>query len=338
MWTPSPLLVPVANGQEHYDQVFLAAKRQLLCRVPDAEVAHVGSTALAPALTRGIVDIDIGVEATRLPGLLDELADDEAWLALAPNLALHVRDQKVPSRHLRARQTLADHPLWLGEYIGLQKQHVHRLGKSYPREKERFFKELLQSAEFAATPERELLPYRIELESDRLLLHSPLASDVEDFVRYRVDNRQYHEEFAGKRPDDHYSLLAWRARFANQAIRHWRKESLTLLLRHKEDQRLIGACNFSGFVWGAFQTCNLGYQIAKAYEGKGYMSEACSTAIDYITSEWGVHRVQAVYDVTNTRSAKLAERLGLHVEGTAKDYIFMDGSWRDGVIAGRTRS
>jgi ribosomal-protein-alanine N-acetyltransferase len=337
MWTPSPLLTPVADRQEHYDQVFLAARRQLLALEPSAQVAHIGSTALAPALTRGTVDVELGIDASRMSDLLDKLADDEAWLALSPNLQLHLRDSKSPSRHLRIRQTLADNPLLLGEFIGLQKQHVHRLGKPYPREKERFFDDLVRSAEFEATPERDFLPYRVELQSDRLELLSPLSIDAADFAAYGLENREHHEAFAGKRPDDHYALAAWRARFSAEAIKHWRRQALTLLLRRKDEGELIGTCHFFNFVWGAFRTCDLGYQIARAYEGQGYMSEACSTAIDYITSEWGVHRVQAVYDASNTRSARLAERLGLHVEGKAKDYIYMDGSWRDGVIAGRTR-
>lgn len=337
MWTPSLLLVPVSLRQEQVDQVFLEARRRLLETFPHSSVHHVGSTALAPAFTRGIVDLELAVSADKLADTQERLAASDALSALPLRVEVHLRDQQVPSRRLQIRQTFAEHPLLLGEFIGLQKQYLHQIGRGYPQAKDRFFDSLVQTAEFANAAQADDPPYHIELETSRLRLVSALSIDAEEFARYRRENRNHHERFEGPRPEEHYLAARWKKRFAEGAIECWRKEALTLLLRRKQDNQLIGACNFSGFVWRAFRTCNIGYQIAQNEEGKGYMSEAAAVAIDYVFAEWGVHRVQAFYDVSNTRSAKLAKRLGLQVEGTAKDYIHFDASWHDAVVAGLTR-
>jgi ribosomal-protein-alanine N-acetyltransferase len=338
MWTASPILTPVSARQEQIDKVFLDARQHLLGLFPDALVQHVGSTSLAPALTRGIIDIELGVDADQIDEADKRVAASGALRDMGMALKIYVRDRSVPSHRVRIRQTFAENPLLLGEFVGMQKQLACRLGKPYPRAKDHLFETLVQSPEFKATEQRAPVPYRIELETDRLRLVSALSIDAKEFASHRFLNREHHEKFAGKRPDEHYAAPMWKKRFAEEAIERWRRQGLTFLLRHKQDNQLIGACSFSGFVWGAFRTCNLGYQISQPYEGKGYMSEACTAAIDYVTSEWGVHRVQAVYDVSNTRSAKLAKRLGLHIEGTARNYINLDGVWHDGVMASLTQS
>lgn len=336
-WTPTALLCPVQAIQPQVDQVFLETREYLLQQFPGARVRHVGSTALSPALTRGTIDVDLAVDQDQVAATQAALDQSGALpkLALPTRVVVHALGQ--PSERLKIRQTLAENPLLLGEYVGLQKRFVHRLRKPYPRAKADFFEALKQSSEYAAADAARALPYRVELETERLTLRAGLACDAEDVAAFRVANRAHLEATGGKRPKEHYSADHLRKNLSKSSIHVWRKEAITFLVRKKSDKSLIGICNFSGFVWGAFCTCELGYLIGSESEGQGYMSEACAVALDYIYSEWGVHRVQAVYDVDNTRSAALAKRLGLSVVGTAKDYISLDGSWRDGVIASLVR-
>jgi ribosomal-protein-alanine N-acetyltransferase len=44
----------------------------------------------------------------------------------------------------------------------------------------------------------------------------------------------------------------------------------------------------------------------------------------------------ANYRPQNERSARLLERLGFTREGLAKDYLFIDGAWRDHVLTSLT--
>ncbi|MBI3728767.1 MAG: ribosomal protein S5-alanine N-acetyltransferase [Burkholderiales bacterium] len=99
-----------------------------------------------------------------------------------------------------------------------------------------------------------------------------------------------------------------------------------------QDQTMIGICNFSNIVRGAFHACHLGYAIAEKQQGQGYMQEAVQAGIAYMFQEQGLHRAMANYVPENQRSGALLERLGFEKEGYAKSYLKINGVWRDHIL------
>ena len=95
---------------------------------------------------------------------------------------------------------------------------------------------------------------------------------------------------------------------------------------------IIGTCNYTNIVRGPFLACQLGYQIARSHEGRGLMTEALRTANDYMFSTLRMHRIAASYRPENERSGRLLEKLGFAREGFAREYLFIDGAWRDHVL------
>jgi ribosomal-protein-alanine N-acetyltransferase len=95
---------------------------------------------------------------------------------------------------------------------------------------------------------------------------------------------------------------------------------------------IIGTCNYTNVVRGPFLACNLGYQVARAHEGRGLMAEALRATNAFVFGEMRLHRIMANYRPENERSARLLERLGFAREGLARDYLFIDGEWRDHVL------
>ncbi len=95
---------------------------------------------------------------------------------------------------------------------------------------------------------------------------------------------------------------------------------------------IIGTCNYTNIVRGAFHACHLGYQIAKACEGRGLMTEALRAANGFMFDAMRLHRIMANYRPENERSARVLQRLGFAREGLARDYLFIDGAWRDHVL------
>jgi ribosomal-protein-alanine N-acetyltransferase len=65
------------------------------------------------------------------------------------------------------------------------------------------------------------------------------------------------------------------------------------------------------------------------------MREGLEASIQHVFSVVGLHRVQASYRPTNERSGALLRRLGFDVEGYARDYICLDGAWRDSIVTAR---
>jgi ribosomal-protein-alanine N-acetyltransferase len=98
------------------------------------------------------------------------------------------------------------------------------------------------------------------------------------------------------------------------------------------DAPIVGTCNYTNIVRGPFLACHLGYQIAASHEGLGLMSEALRATNAFAFETLRLHRIMANYRPENERSGKLLERLGFAREGLAKDYLFIDGAWRDHIL------
>jgi RimJ/RimL family protein N-acetyltransferase len=61
----------------------------------------------------------------------------------------------------------------------------------------------------------------------------------------------------------------------------------------------------------------LGWTIARKFWGKGYASEAARASIAHAFGALGWTHLVSLIHAENQRSARLAERLGYHVAGTA---------------------
>ena len=63
------------------------------------------------------------------------------------------------------------------------------------------------------------------------------------------------------------------------------------------------------------------------------MREALIAIVEHAFShEIHLHRIQANVRPENLRSLRLLESLGFEREGIAKDYLFINGAWRDHVM------
>jgi RimJ/RimL family protein N-acetyltransferase len=71
----------------------------------------------------------------------------------------------------------------------------------------------------------------------------------------------------------------------------------------------------------------IGFSLARPYQGKGYASEALRCLLDYLFFELDLHRVQANCDVENLPSVRLMERAGMRREGQFIENLWFKGRW-----------
>jgi ribosomal-protein-alanine N-acetyltransferase len=103
-----------------------------------------------------------------------------------------------------------------------------------------------------------------------------------------------------------------------------------------EPAAAIGQIHFSQIVQRAFCSAMLGYAVDAEHEGRGLMREALEAALaDAFGPRVRLHRVQANVRPENARSLALLARLGFEREGLAREYLFIDGAWRDHVMTAR---
>lgn len=166
-----------------------------------------------------------------------------------------------------------------------------------------------------------------------LAVLSPSQAALErDFY---LRNQAHLAPWSPVREDDYYSTVKIRSRLAQQAMAFDEGYAVHFAVLDRDSGQMIGACNFSGIIRGAFQSCYLGYHIDHAHQGQGLMHEAVDAGIRYMFETLNLHRIMANYIPGNDRSARLLERLGFEREGYAKAYLNINGRWQDHVLTAR---
>ncbi len=76
-------------------------------------------------------------------------------------------------------------------------------------------------------------------------------------------------------------------------------------------------------------SAEIGYWLAAEFQGRGVMTQAVSVVLEYLFDERGRHRVEIQCAVGNTRSCKIAERLGFQLEGVRREADLVGGRFLD---------
>ncbi|AOJ13593.1 GNAT family N-acetyltransferase [Burkholderia vietnamiensis] len=168
--------------------------------------------------------------------------------------------------------------------------------------------------------------------TERLSLRLASRRHASALLGYCIANRAHLSPWEPSRPESFYTLPSIEARLESMEREIAAGLAIHLLLFDKEEDQLIGDCNFTNIVRGPFQACHLGFSIAHDHEGRGLMRECLSTAIQYVFAELGLHRVMANYRPENKRSAQLLNKLGFEQEGIARAYLKINGVWEDHVL------
>lgn len=171
------------------------------------------------------------------------------------------------------------------------------------------------------------------IETERLLLRPPRPADIPALIRYYSENREHLTPWEPAWPEGFLTERFWQAQVAHQEEQARAGNALRLLVFKRGDKRrVIGSVNFTAIQRGALQGCVLGYSLAEAEQGNGYMTEALRAAVDHVFKELRLHRVMANYIPRNQRSGRLLGRLGFVIEGYARDYLQVNGRWEDHVL------
>jgi [ribosomal protein S5]-alanine N-acetyltransferase len=172
-----------------------------------------------------------------------------------------------------------------------------------------------------------------KLESTRTILRFACFDDIPAIISYYTDNKIHLTPFEPLKFPEFYTENYWYEQVKQALADFSTDRSLRLFLFEKGNETfIIGSINFRNFVRGVFQSCTLGYSLAEAFQGKGYMTEALKVAIGYVFTELNMHRIMACYIPHNQHSGRLLKRLGFVVEGYARDYLMIDGQWQDHIL------
>ncbi|MFC1996581.1 GNAT family N-acetyltransferase [Chloroflexota bacterium] len=152
------------------------------------------------------------------------------------------------------------------------------------------------------------------IETKRLYLRPPTLSDSEDIFRKYAQDLGVTKYLVWK-PHENLSVTR---EFISRCIRCWKEETAyPWAIIRKEDEELIGMIE----IRIDNHLSDMGFGIERSSWGKGYVTEAARTIVDWLFNQPSIYRVWAVCDVENKASARVMEKIGMQREGILRRYI-----------------
>jgi [ribosomal protein S5]-alanine N-acetyltransferase len=175
------------------------------------------------------------------------------------------------------------------------------------------------------------------IETERLMVRLPQVADVPEIISFYAENRAHLQPFSPTFAPDFLDEAVWLEQVQVRAREFGAGDSFrAFLFARSTPERIVGNLNLSQVHRSAFQSCVLGYNLARDEQGKGYMTEAVIGAIAFAFEKWKLHRIAANYMPRNARSAAVLRRCGFEIEGHAPAYLLINDRWEDHVLAAIT--
>jgi len=153
-----------------------------------------------------------------------------------------------------------------------------------------------------------------EIRTARLLLRKPRATDAPlMFTAYAQDPAV--TRYLAWLP--HASLAETRAVIDRFLIAWERQEGFCWFLFTNDTGELIGSIAARP----EYDGINLGFLLARAYWGRGYMPEAVAAVVDWAFAQPSVSRVSAACDMENHASARALEKAGFVRERILHEFL-----------------
>lgn len=175
-------------------------------------------------------------------------------------------------------------------------------------------------------------PPPIRLEGPRCFLRPALLRDWRDWAALRAESRSFLKPWEPEWAVDALTRSAFERRLRAQT-REWRSDlAYNLLIFDRQSETLVGGLGLSNVRRGVAQSAMLGYWIGRPYARRGFVAGAVEILLDFSFDVLKLHRIEAACLPDNVASRSLLEKLGFSQEGYAREYLRINGAWRDHVL------
>ncbi|KLV03139.1 ribosomal protein S5-alanine N-acetyltransferase [Photobacterium aphoticum] len=156
--------------------------------------------------------------------------------------------------------------------------------------------------------------------------------DVAAITAYYQRNRDYLQPWEPLRDEGFFTEYGWDQRLDQILKLHKHKLAYYFVIQPKHSDEICGVVNYSNLVRHPFHACHVGYSIDERYQGLGIMGRALAAANQWMFEDQSFHRIIAAYMPRNEKSAAVLRKCGFEIEGTAKDYLLINGRWEDHIL------
>jgi ribosomal-protein-alanine N-acetyltransferase len=173
---------------------------------------------------------------------------------------------------------------------------------------------------------------KLRLEGEGVYLREATKGDYQAWADLRAASETWLVPWEPEWRFDELSRACYLWRL--QGWRHDVKLGLAspFLVFRISDDALVGGVNISNIRRGVAQDCTIGYWVGQPFARQGFTRAAVRAVVSYAFGPLGLHRVQAACVPTNFRSRGLLESIGFQEEGLARQYLKINGEWKDHVL------
>ncbi|MFZ0383869.1 MAG: GNAT family N-acetyltransferase [Solirubrobacteraceae bacterium] len=154
--------------------------------------------------------------------------------------------------------------------------------------------------------------------------------DAEALLDLLSTNREFLAPWQPIRDAEHFTLAGQRAEI--EKLLGDQQRGLTVAHVILDEDRIIGRVTLSNIVRGPFQSCNLGYWIGRADNGRGHATRAVADLTVLAFSELDLHRIEAGTLSHNIASQRVLERNAFERFGLARRYLRIAWHWQDHIL------
>ncbi len=170
------------------------------------------------------------------------------------------------------------------------------------------------------------------IQGTRVCLRPPRRSDWQAWVNLRRESYAFLKPWEPAWLPNNCTRAFYLRQYRTQIFAARDDRGYAFHIFRNSDRALLGAVTLANVQRGVAHSGSLGYWIGARYARQGYMRQALATLVPALFEQLHLHRLEAAAVTCNRPSRALLESLGFRYEGMARDYLKIDGRWRDHVL------
>jgi [ribosomal protein S5]-alanine N-acetyltransferase len=172
----------------------------------------------------------------------------------------------------------------------------------------------------------------LSLVGDGLHIRPPQMADFEIWAALRLQSRDFLQPWEPAWPLDDLTRGAFRRRLDRYTRELERNEAFPFFVFRAADRVLVGGLNLTNVRRGAASMASLGYWMGEPFAGRGVMTNAVRLVTQLAFDRLDLRRIEAACLPENAASVRLLEKTGFRKEGLAREYLSINGQWRDHLL------
>lgn len=163
--------------------------------------------------------------------------------------------------------------------------------------------------------------------SGEVLLRPVTVDDAAAFAEAQRRNREHLRPWEPRRSEAWFTQAEQAARLREQLERVRTGQVYPWVLLRGD--RIVGGVNLNTVVPGPFRSASMGYWVDFEEAGRGLATAAVAAVCQLADEQLRLHRIEASTLTNNAASQRVLAKCGFEQIGAARDYLHIDGAWRD---------